>query len=85
MGIDQTVLQKLRLLPPDDQRKVADFVESLAAARPQRPRKDPYGMFAHLNIHISAEDIDEARREAWANFPREFPLPDEENDDRRDG
>jgi hypothetical protein len=42
-------------------------------------------MFAHLNIHISAEDIDEARREAWANFPREFPQPDEENNDRRDG
>lgn len=85
MGIDQTILQKLRLLPAEDQQKVAELVETLAAARPRRPLKDPCGMFAHLNIHISAEDIDEARREAWANFPREFPPPDKEDDDRRDG
>ncbi len=73
MGIDDTILQKLRLLPPEEQQKVAELVESLAATRPKGPRKNPMGMFAHRGIHIPAEVIDEARREAWANFPREFP------------
>ncbi len=85
MGIDPTVLLKLKLLPPEDQEKVAQLVESLAAAQPKRPRKDPMGMFEHLNIHISMEEIDAARREAWANFPREFPTGEERNDARRTG
>jgi len=73
MGIDHTILLKLQLLPPEDQQKVAELVESLAAAKPQRPRKNPMGMFAHRGIDIPPEVIDEARREAWRNFPREFP------------
>lgn len=73
MGIDQTLLQKLRFLSAEDQKKVADLVESLAASKPASPLKDPMGMFAHHGIHIPAEVIDDARREAWANFPREFP------------
>ena len=73
MSIDPAVLLKLRSLPPEDQQKVAELVEALAAARPERPRKNPMGMFAHHGIHVPAEVIDEARREAWANFPREFP------------
>lgn len=29
-----------------------------------------YGALAHLGSAPSSEDIDEMRREAWANFPR---------------
>jgi hypothetical protein len=29
------------------------------------------GLWRHLGFDISAEEIDEARREAWAGFPRE--------------
>ncbi len=76
MSIDSSILENLRLLSPEEQKKVAEYVESLAAAKPRGPRKNLMGMFAHLNIHISADDIDEARREAWANFPREFPEPE---------
>jgi hypothetical protein len=36
-----------------------------------QPRKSFYGALAHLGTAPSAEDIDEARREMWANFPRE--------------
>jgi len=73
MSISSSVLLNLQLLSPEDQKKVAEFVETLAAATPRRPRKSPVGMFAHLGIDIPPEVIDEARREAWANFPREFP------------
>ena len=43
------------------------------AKRTSPNRKDPMGMFAHLGLSISKEEIDEARREAWANFPRDLP------------
>jgi len=29
------------------------------------------GVLANLNVTISAAEIDEARREVWASFPRE--------------
>jgi len=34
-----------------------------------KPRRSLYG--AWEDVSISAEEIDEARREMWANFPRE--------------
>ncbi len=36
-----------------------------------RPLKSLRGLWKGLNFDISGEEIDEARREAWANFPRE--------------
>ena len=79
MTVEQAILKRFPLLSREDQWKVLTFMNSL----PLRPgavveKKDPCGMFAHLNIHISAADIDEARREGWANFPREFPNPGSE-------
>jgi hypothetical protein len=35
------------------------------------PRPNLYGALADLGPAPSAEDIDEIRREMWANFPRE--------------
>ena len=35
------------------------------------PRKSLWGLWANLGPAPSAEEIDEARREEWANFPRE--------------
>jgi hypothetical protein len=76
MNIDTTILLKLRLLSPEDQKKVADLVETLAAATPPRPRKNPMGMFAHHAVDMPLEMFQEARREMWANFPRDFPKTD---------
>lgn len=42
-------------------------------AERQRPFKSLLGALEHLNIHVTMEDIKEARRETWANFPREEP------------
>ncbi|MBC8170158.1 MAG: hypothetical protein H7X77_00735 [Anaerolineae bacterium] len=39
--------------------------------QPSQSLKSAYGLWADLNVDISAEDIDEARREMWGNFPRE--------------
>ena len=70
MTIQEAVLQELQQLPPDEQQKVLKYAQSL---RPPESRRDPRGMFVYRGVHIAAEDIDAARQEAWAQFPREFP------------
>ncbi|MGH9844066.1 MAG: hypothetical protein ACREEM_35495 [Blastocatellia bacterium] len=46
-----------------------DLEES--AKQPPPQRRSLYGALADLGAAPSAEEIDEARREMWANFPRE--------------
>jgi hypothetical protein len=73
MTIEQQVLEKLRDLPPEKQKEVLDFVDFLKEKNePKTPRRSLLGLWADLNIHISEEDIAEARREMWGNFPRDI-------------
>ena len=66
------MLQKLRALPPDKQQEVLDFVEFLEQKTlPQRPLHTPEGLWTDLGVHVTREDIAEARREMWGDFPRE--------------
>ncbi len=77
MSIEQAVVEKLRALPEARQQEVLDFVESLEQrVSPGPPRKRVKGLWADLGITLTDEDIDQARHEMWANFPREFPAND---------
>jgi hypothetical protein len=49
---------------------VPEIERELVVVRPT-PRKSLWGLCADLGIAPSAADIDEVRREQWANFPRE--------------
>jgi len=71
MELADLIVQKLHVLPPQKQREVLDFVDFLSqqVAR-HRPRRDPRGLWADLGIDITAQDIAEARREIWGEFPR---------------
>ena len=72
MTVEETVLEKIKVLPPSRKQEVLDFLEFLEdkEAKP-RPRRSLYGALADLNIKITEEDIQEARQEMWGNFPRE--------------
>lgn len=73
MTIEQLVIEQLRDLPPEKQKVVLEFVASLKKADgPKTPRKSLRGLWANDNIHITEEDIVEARREMWGNFPRDI-------------
>ena len=68
------VLEMLQQLPPRERIRV--IAKALPEAERElsvqpRPLKSLRGLWKDLNFDISAEEIDEARREAWANFPRE--------------
>jgi hypothetical protein len=67
-------LNLLRQLPPRERLRV------IAQALPETerdlsetcsPLRSLRGLWKDLGFDISAKDIDEARREAWAGFPRE--------------
>jgi hypothetical protein len=69
-----TVLDLLRQLPPRDRLKVLvqalpEIEQELVA--PPVPLESLRGLWKDLDFDITAEEIDKARREAWANFPRE--------------
>lgn len=70
--IEKNIVEKLRLLPQEKQLETLDFIEFLNhKVEAKQARKNSYGLLADLNISISKEEIDEARRETWGNFPRE--------------
>jgi hypothetical protein len=71
--VEEQVLEKLRGLPPEKQKEVLDFVSSLKEKNgtPQ-PRRSLRGLWKDLNVHVTEEDIAEARREMWGNFPRDI-------------
>lgn len=73
MSVEQAIAEKVRDLPEDKQREVLDHVNRLLAENPgpKRPFKSIKGLWAGHGISISAEEIDEMRREMWKNFPRE--------------
>jgi mRNA-degrading endonuclease RelE of RelBE toxin-antitoxin system len=75
MTIEQQVLEKLRNLPPEQQKEVLELVDFLKEkSGPKKPRRSLLGLWADLNVHITEEDIAEARRAMWSNFPRDVKL-----------
>ena len=72
MSLEQEILEALRGLPPEQQKEVLDHAKHLhnEMGRSRPPRQSGRGLWADLNIDLSSEEIDEARREMWKNFPR---------------
>ena len=62
---------KAKALPPEGQREVLDFVEFLQTrVGRSTSHKSRCGAWSDLAVDLSAEDIDDARCEAWDEFPR---------------
>ncbi len=73
MTIEEMVREKLRELPPEKQKAVLEFVASLKEQDgPRKPLRSLRGLWADLGFDITEEDIAEARREMWGNFPRDI-------------
>jgi hypothetical protein len=74
MSIEQEVLDRLRGLPPEKQQEVLDFADCLLSERngEKKPRRSLRGLWKHLNIEITEDDIAQARHEMWGSFPRDI-------------
>lgn len=72
MTIEQAILKEVQALPPEKQREVYEHARRLRAESEKTPPfKSIEGLWAHLGISLSAEEIEENQREMWSNFPRE--------------
>jgi hypothetical protein len=72
--LQQALDLALTLSPLDKVRLVEEVMVTLEDdVRPIRkkkiPRRSLYGLWS--NVHVSAEEIDEIRKEMWGDFPRE--------------
>lgn len=71
----QEVLHLAKQLSPVDKvrliQELTPDIERELVANQITPRKSLWGLCADLGQAPSADEIDEARREEWANFPRE--------------
>ena len=65
MTLEQEILNTLRALPAEKQQAVLDHARHLRGevGQPRQPRESGRGLWADLNISLSAEDIDEAQRQ----------------------
>ena len=72
MTLEQSILEAVRSLPPEKQKELLAHATRLREeASPRKPFKSVKGLWADLGISLSAQEIDEARREIWKNFPRD--------------
>jgi hypothetical protein len=75
IDLEQTVVQRLRILPIERQIEVLDFIDFLTQrSTSKKPRRNPIGLFAGLGIDMGAQEIDDARAELWKHFPRDVEL-----------
>jgi hypothetical protein len=72
MSTLEMITEAAKELPPDRRQELLDFAEFLRLRTAgKRPLKSAEGLWADLGIDITAEDIDEARREMWGNPERD--------------
>ena len=64
------VLHEALQLTSEEQRRLAQELV-LRSQTVMKPRRSLRGVLADLGPAPSGEEIDEMRREAWANFPRD--------------
>ncbi|MCQ3930799.1 MAG: hypothetical protein DPW16_10105 [Chloroflexi bacterium] len=62
--IELSPLERIRLVE-----RVMATLEQEFASETHTPRRSLYGLWQ--DVDISGEDIDQARREMWSDFPRE--------------
>ena len=70
--LEQVVALARNLSPLDRVRlveRIMATLESELANGEKKPKRSVYGLWS--DVSVSEEDIDEARREMWGNFPRE--------------
>ena len=70
----EDILRNVEQLTPDELLRLHEQITVMVDGIGQRPvprRRSSYGALAHLGQAPSGEEIDDARREVWTNFPRD--------------
>ncbi len=72
MTLEETLLEKFKVLPTIRKQELLDFAEFLEhkESKPQR-RRSLKGIWSDLNVNITEEDIREARNEMWRGYTKD--------------
>ncbi|HRH42863.1 MAG TPA: DUF2281 domain-containing protein [Pyrinomonadaceae bacterium] len=72
MTSEEVIFAKVKGFPPNLKEEALHFIEFLETKLATKPKRQiSLGIGEDLGIEITSADIDEARKEMWANFPRE--------------
>lgn len=75
MTLKENIVATVETLSTAEQQEILDFAQFLKSKSQTNGKKKVKSLEGlWKNVDISAEDIDEARREMWGNFPREESL-----------
>jgi hypothetical protein len=74
MTTQESILAVLSELPSEKIEEVLEFAKSLKSPTPGRPPKSTLrGLWRDLDVHLTEDEISDARREMWERFPRRVP------------
>ena len=74
-SLQDALIETIKRLPEDQQaivKALADQLAQAAESQARGPTAGWLGCLEHLGVQITAEKIDEARREIWGTFPRDI-------------
>ncbi len=75
LEVKQAVVDILEDLPPEEQKVLLQFAESLQAKNlVKKPLKNLKGIWSNLNLNFTEEELAKERQEIWNNFPRDINL-----------
>ena len=73
--IEETLIAVIKTLPPEKQQTLLEFAEFLQAkTTPKAPSKSIKGLWANADINLTEEELSTARKEMWANFPKDIEV-----------
>lgn len=79
MTSEEALLEKFKILPVNYKQELIDFAEFLQTKiQKTTERISLEGIWVDMNVDITEDDIAEARKEMWGNFPREHFFEKEE-------
>jgi len=73
--IEETLIAVIKTLPIEKQQTLLEFAEFLQAKTASTsPSKSIKGLWANADINLTEEELATARKEMWANFPKDIEL-----------
>jgi hypothetical protein len=71
MKVEQEIIERVRTLAPQRQQEVLEFLNRIEERdEGKQPLHILRGLWKDLGVHITEEDLAQARREMWGDFPR---------------
>ena len=72
MSLEEAILEAVRALPAEKQQEILNYATRLRGQTTvKKPLRTVKGLWADLDVSLSAEEIETNQREMWKNFPRE--------------